>query len=62
MLPFLCLEGLSINPHQSSQKWPLMQPRSLGDKLEGPITPHVKNTHKSNVSPMCCHMGETLEM
>lgn len=52
-------DGTSIGCHHSSQKCPLMQLRSFGDKLEGPITPQIKNIHKSNIFPMRCHTGQS---
>lgn len=51
---------ISIRCYHSSQKCPLMQLRSFGDRFEGLIMPQIENTHKSNISRMCCHMGQSM--
>ena len=59
MAPFLFWDGISIGCHHGPRKCPLMQLRSFRDKLEGPITPQIKDIHKSKIFPMCCPMGQS---
>lgn len=55
MTPFL--DRIISSCHHGFQKCPLMDVRSFKVKLEGPFTPLIKYTHKSNIFPVCCCMG-----